>query len=44
MRGSVIDRSSQEYIAAMGLKKEIPMEARNTTGTASPCRRRIISS
>lgn len=43
MRGSVADRSSQEYIAAMGLKKEIPMESKNTTGTAKPCRRCILS-
>jgi hypothetical protein len=38
-----MDRSSQEYIAAIGLKKETPMESRNTTGTAKPCKRWILS-
>ena len=38
-RGSVMVSSSQEYIAALGLKKEIPIDSTNTTGTARPCRR-----
>jgi hypothetical protein len=39
MRRSVTDRSSQEYIATMELKKEMRIESRKTTGTAKPCKR-----
>jgi hypothetical protein len=34
MRGSVTDRSSQEYIAAVGLKQEISIKRKNIIGTA----------
>src|SRR3712207_421089 len=40
---SVKASSSQEYMAALGLKKEIPIDSTNTTGTAKPCTRWVLS-